>query len=274
MCGSIGAPLVPLHGNGVREIHGYFSCVPKLKTRFASNSEKTVLFTTRCNAEDQIPGPVEFFSGLHRWSDSYFGPAMMKFDEQLPDCDARVEQVFDNTVFRAFDIHLQQIDLRMPQRLHDACQSANRNFDCGSRSVPINNGVRDMYRIRRRQQNADSIVIRNAVIMEDKVLGQRLLAQPLDRLWRGIKCVHAHAKLPDQFQFKGNVLANSKRIDHARGGQAIRANTPLCAFVSQPQFCAVDLSPLPEVSPAECADSSLEILVGIENHALRHGLRC
>jgi hypothetical protein len=48
----------------------------------------------------------------------------------------------------------------------------------------------------------------------------------------------------------------------------------LCASVSQPQFCAVHLSPFPEVSPAECADNSFEIPVGIENHALRHGLRC
>ena len=124
-----------------------------------------------------------------------------------------------------------------------------------------------MSRIFRRQQNADSIVVRNAVIMEDKVLGQRLLAQPLDRLRRGIKSMHVDTKLAYQLEIKRNVLSNSTRIDHAGSGQTVRANAPLCAFVSQPQFCAVHLSPLPEVSPAECADNALEIPVRIDNHA-------
>jgi len=131
-----------------------------------------------------------------------------------------------------------------------------------------------MGRILWRQQNAGSIVVRNAITMEDKVLGQRLLDQPLDRLWRGIKSMHVDTTLAYQLQIKRNILSDSKRIDHAGGGQTIRTNAPLCALVSQQQFSAVHLSPCPEVSPAECADNSLEIPVGTEKHALHRGLRC
>ena len=120
---------------------------------------------------------------------------------------------------------------------------------------------------------ASPVLFCKAVGIKVNLFRQRLFAQPLDRSRRGIKHIHTYAELADQFEFKGNVLSDSKRINNAGNGQTIRANAPSRAVVSQPQFCAFHLPLLPEISHEESADNSLKSLVGIGQHQI-HSPTC
>src|SRR5713226_7322509 len=73
--------------------------------------QKPVLLAARRHTEDPVPGPIQRVDRLLRLFNPNVRPAVMKFHQQMFHRDAAREHVPQDVVFRAFDVHFQQVNL-------------------------------------------------------------------------------------------------------------------------------------------------------------------
>jgi hypothetical protein len=153
-------------------------------------SQKTVFVPAGRNIEDSVPCGIELTDCLRRLGNTDFWPAVMEFDKQLLNAKLAFDKIRQNGIFRAFDIHLEQVNAVVPKDIHDAFEPVYRRFDDWPKSGPLYKCVRNMRGIVRRTKRAGPIKIRNPVGVKFEFPWHTLSPDPFDGPRRWIETVN------------------------------------------------------------------------------------
>src|SRR5438552_14835436 len=102
-----------------------------------------------------------------------------------------------------------------------------------ARIVVPDHRMRNVSGILRWHKLTSSVEIRDSVFVKNKSRRDPLCSNPLDRTRRGVKRMHTHPKLTDEFQIERDFLAYTEGINNAPRRELSRTHAPLGIFLSE-----------------------------------------
>src|SRR5277367_137970 len=154
----------------------------------------------------------EGFPGLVR---AHGRHPVVKLHEKLRDRYFLLNDFFNDLVFGAFDIHLEDVDPAVPLKLHR--RGKPDDWEAQIRAPVLwrlNYGVGNPVFLRRKIKRFFAIVPSDPRVMKMELPRQGLRRKPLFNLGSRIERVNLDAETSDKRQIEGNVFANSQRIDN------------------------------------------------------------
>src|ERR1035441_2829233 len=120
-------------------------------------------------------------------------------------------QVVDDGVFGTFNIHLEQIDMTMPQLGQQRWQSPHLHFDClRPGRFAGDEAVRNKIRVIMREKRRGAIVVRNRVREEPEFVRHALTGQPRNRSRSWIEGKHYwQAERSNQRYLERDIISDS-----------------------------------------------------------------